>query len=270
MCVVASNAKAKYAFITSFKKKGSLQFKVIWPLFGGVDFQHLAPLFSRILHNTVDTLVVRFFQKAHAQCDVPQTWWKYSCRLPTLACAKVRIKNFPRVSFGTSCCILTMRINCVVRKWFVLLSSIPFRFNNDPSIDILLLTTHVGGLGLNLTGADTVIFVEHDWNPMKDLQVSHTSLKRREVSSVEVVLFYLVSLCFSGYGPSSSYRTEKGCQRIQAYYSWNPRRKDYGVRIRLWIHVANRVTCLQRQVNELASDSLGVKLIFENEVDHIT
>ncbi|KAI8830148.1 hypothetical protein BC829DRAFT_426554 [Chytridium lagenaria] len=25
-------------------------------------------------------------------------------------------------------------------------------------------------LGLNLTGADTVIFVEHDWNPMKDLQ----------------------------------------------------------------------------------------------------
>ena len=43
-------------------------------------------------------------------------------------------------------------------------------FNNDPSIDLLLLTTHVGGLGLNLTGADTVIFFEHDWNPMKDLQ----------------------------------------------------------------------------------------------------
>lgn len=43
-------------------------------------------------------------------------------------------------------------------------------FNADPSIDVLLLTTHVGGLGLNLTGADTVIFVEHDWNPMRDLQ----------------------------------------------------------------------------------------------------
>jgi len=43
-------------------------------------------------------------------------------------------------------------------------------FNADPSIDVLLLTTHVGGLGLTLTGADTVIFVEHDWNPMKDLQ----------------------------------------------------------------------------------------------------
>ena len=41
------------------------------------------------------------------------------------------------------------------------------RFNADPSIDVMLLTTHVGGLGLNLTGADTVIFVEHDWNPSK-------------------------------------------------------------------------------------------------------
>ncbi|RYO93094.1 hypothetical protein DL766_000238 [Monosporascus sp. MC13-8B] len=43
-------------------------------------------------------------------------------------------------------------------------------FNKDPSYDCLLLTTSVGGLGLNLTGADTVIFVEHDWNPQRDLQ----------------------------------------------------------------------------------------------------
>jgi len=44
------------------------------------------------------------------------------------------------------------------------------QFNGDPSYDCLLLTTSVGGLGLNLTGADTVIFVEHDWNPQKDIQ----------------------------------------------------------------------------------------------------
>merc|ERR1712029_874682 len=48
--------------------------------------------------------------------------------------------------------------------------SIVQRFNQDVTIDVLLLTTSVGGLGLNLTGADTVIFVEQDWNPMKDLQ----------------------------------------------------------------------------------------------------
>jgi hypothetical protein len=39
------------------------------------------------------------------------------------------------------------------------------RFNRDGRIPLLLLTTRVGGLGLNLTGADVVIFLEHDWNP---------------------------------------------------------------------------------------------------------
>ncbi|KAJ4895796.1 TATA-binding protein-associated factor BTAF1 [Raphanus sativus] len=43
-------------------------------------------------------------------------------------------------------------------------------FNSDPTIDVLLLTTHVGGLGLNLTSADTIVFMEHDWNPMRDHQ----------------------------------------------------------------------------------------------------
>ena len=36
--------------------------------------------------------------------------------------------------------------------------------------ELLWTRFFLGGLGLNLTGADTVIFVEHDWNPMKDLQ----------------------------------------------------------------------------------------------------
>ena len=43
-------------------------------------------------------------------------------------------------------------------------------FNTDPSYDVLLLTTSVGGLGLTLTGADTVIMFDHAWNPMVDLQ----------------------------------------------------------------------------------------------------
>jgi TATA-binding protein-associated factor len=42
-------------------------------------------------------------------------------------------------------------------------------FNSDETIKVLILTTAVGGLGLTLTGADTVIFAEHDWNPMRDL-----------------------------------------------------------------------------------------------------
>jgi TATA-binding protein-associated factor len=59
-------------------------------------------------------------------------------------------------------------------------------FNNNPRIDILLLTTSVGGLGLNLTGADTVIFIDHDWNPMKDLQAMDRAhrLGQRKVVNV--------------------------------------------------------------------------------------
>lgn len=44
------------------------------------------------------------------------------------------------------------------------------KYNSDTSISVMIMTTAVGGLGLNLTGADTVIFMEHDWNPMKDMQ----------------------------------------------------------------------------------------------------
>jgi TATA-binding protein-associated factor len=44
--------------------------------------------------------------------------------------------------------------------------------NNSTTDDIriLLMTTRACGLGLNLTAADTVIFVEHDWNPYVDMQ----------------------------------------------------------------------------------------------------
>ena len=44
------------------------------------------------------------------------------------------------------------------------------RFNEDDDIRCLLLTTKVGGLGLNLQAATIVIFLENDWNPHNDLQ----------------------------------------------------------------------------------------------------
>lgn len=62
-------------------------------------------------------------------------------------------KNMPSISY------LRMDGSTNVHKRHEIVN----RFNADPSIDVLLLTTSVGGLGLNLTGADTVIFVEHDW-----------------------------------------------------------------------------------------------------------
>ncbi|KAK9454418.1 SNF2 family N-terminal domain-containing protein [Dipodascopsis uninucleata] len=44
------------------------------------------------------------------------------------------------------------------------------RFNTDPKIFVFILSTRSGGLGINLTGADTVIFYDSDWNPAMDKQ----------------------------------------------------------------------------------------------------
>ncbi|XP_012543202.1 DNA excision repair protein ERCC-6 [Monomorium pharaonis] len=44
------------------------------------------------------------------------------------------------------------------------------KFNNDTSYFVFLLTTRVGGLGVNLTGANRVIIYDPDWNPATDAQ----------------------------------------------------------------------------------------------------
>lgn len=43
-------------------------------------------------------------------------------------------------------------------------------YNNDPEIFACLLSTRAGGQGLNLTGADTVIIHDMDFNPQMDRQ----------------------------------------------------------------------------------------------------
>ncbi|KAH6943782.1 hypothetical protein HPB50_027347 [Hyalomma asiaticum] len=43
-------------------------------------------------------------------------------------------------------------------------------FNHDPDYFVFLLSTRAGGLGINLTGADTVVLYDSDWNPQCDLQ----------------------------------------------------------------------------------------------------
>ncbi|KAJ8680257.1 hypothetical protein QAD02_016044 [Eretmocerus hayati] len=44
------------------------------------------------------------------------------------------------------------------------------RFNNDKRIFVFILSTRSGGIGVNLTGADTVVFYDSDWNPTMDAQ----------------------------------------------------------------------------------------------------
>jgi DNA excision repair protein ERCC-6 len=58
-------------------------------------------------------------------------------------------------------------------------------FNTDPDLHVFLLTTKVGGLGINLTGADRVIIYDPDWNPSTDLQARERAWRlgqKREVT----------------------------------------------------------------------------------------
>ena len=57
-------------------------------------------------------------------------------------------------------------------------------FNGNPDIHLFFLTTKVGGLGVNLTGADRVIIFDPDWNPSTDLQARERAWRlgqKREV-----------------------------------------------------------------------------------------
>ncbi|CAE6498428.1 unnamed protein product [Rhizoctonia solani] len=67
-------------------------------------------------------------------------------------------------------------------------------FNNsghgpdDPRI--FLLSTRAGGLGINLVGADTVIFYDQDWNPQMDLQAQDRA--HRIGQTKPVLIFRLI------------------------------------------------------------------------------
>ncbi|MBW0499118.1 hypothetical protein O181_038833 [Austropuccinia psidii MF-1] len=59
-----------------------------------------------------------------------------------------------------------------------------------PEIFIFLLSTRAGGLGINLTAADTVIFYDCDWNPSNDQQAmdrAHRLGQKRQVTVYRLI-----------------------------------------------------------------------------------
>lgn len=60
------------------------------------------------------------------------------------------------------------------------------RFNNDEKIPVFILSTRSGGLGINLTGADSVIFYDSDWNPAMDKQCQDRSHRIGQTRDVHI------------------------------------------------------------------------------------
>jgi DNA helicase INO80 len=59
-------------------------------------------------------------------------------------------------------------------------------FQSDRSIFVFLLSTRAGGLGINLTSADTVIFYDSDWNPTIDSQAMDRAHRLGQTRQVTV------------------------------------------------------------------------------------
>lgn len=59
-------------------------------------------------------------------------------------------------------------------------------FNNSDDVFIFILTTKVGGLGTNLTGADRVIIYDPDWNPSTDIQARERAWRIGQKKDVTV------------------------------------------------------------------------------------
>jgi len=59
-------------------------------------------------------------------------------------------------------------------------------FNSDPDVFAFLLSTRAGGVGLNLSGADTCIIYDSDWNPHQDHQAQDRCHRIGQTKSVLV------------------------------------------------------------------------------------
>lgn len=65
------------------------------------------------------------------------------------------------------------------------------QFRIDKNLKVIVLTTKIGGLGLNLASANVVIMFDHDFNPMNDLQAmdrAHRIGQKRCVNVFRMVM----------------------------------------------------------------------------------
>ena len=60
------------------------------------------------------------------------------------------------------------------------------KFNLDPKVFCFISSTRSGGLGLNLTGADTVVFYDTDWNPAMDKQAQDRTHRIGQFRNVHI------------------------------------------------------------------------------------
>ncbi|KAG9331481.1 hypothetical protein JZ751_018881 [Albula glossodonta] len=115
-------------------------------------------------------------------------------------------------------------------------------FNSSPDINICLLSTMAGGLGLNFVGANVVVLFDPTWNPANDLQAIDRAYRIGQWRDVSV--FRLITL-----GSSSVVGNQHARRYFEAVQGSDSHKGElFGIRnlFRLQTHG----TCLTRQILE--------------------
>merc|ERR1719162_997539 len=140
-------------------------------------------------------------------------------------------------------------------------------FNKMTNIKVFLLSTKVGGLGLNLTGSDRVIIYDPAWNPATDAQAVDRSYR---IGQTNDVMVYRLVTC--GTIEEKIYRRQiskvgllksvTGNSNQHRYFSKNELKEVFKLDDPM-------VSQTQLQFKQLHEHRVGTNAAFDRETNHV-
>ncbi|KAJ1732022.1 putative ATPase [Coemansia biformis] len=126
---------------------------------------------------------------------------------------------------------------------------------NTSSIPLFLLTTRSGGLGINLTSADTVVIFDSDWNPQQDLQAQD---RVHRIGQKKPVLIY--RLVIAGSCEEPMLRRAKAKRKLEKLVIHERRFKG--------VHSANKDQVSLQDIKQILMDDGGE--VVERDQQHLS
>jgi len=141
------------------------------------------------------------------------------------------------------------------------------QFNADKALNVFLLSTKVGGLGLNLTGSDRVIIYDPAWNPATDAQAVDRSYR---IGQVNDVMVYRMVTC--GTIEERIYRRQISKVGLLKSVTGNSNQQRYFSKSELKdVFTLEDPTKSQTQIQfkHLREHRVGTNAEFDRETDHV-